>query len=547
MNPLKDLLGESELSRPRLVLAILTGSAALGSAVGLAAVAAWMIARAAGMPSPADLALAAVVVRFFGIGRGLFRYLERLISHDVALRGVVALRARVFERLAAARADRVLGLKRGDTLARVGADVDAVGDAVVRGIIPLGVAAIVSAISIGINGWMDPRAGLVLGVAILVAGLGAAGLTWRSARLTAQAAVTADARVAQAVVSNLDAAVEHRVWGTSGTAAQELREADKHAEEALDKSSRPASFAIALQTLSAGVALLGCLWVGVTGASNGLYGPTTAAIIVLLPLAAFEAVNAVPGAVTQLFRSSAAAARIVDIAPPLPDGYSPSPREATPASAATSSHGVTLTLADVQAAWPDMTPTRPVTATVEPGEALAVVGRSGVGKTTLLATIAGALTPHDGTVTLDGMPATAGSVGSTVGMTAEDAHIFGTSVIENLRVGRGDITEAEARATLALVGLTAWVDNLPDGLDTVLGGGDAVSGGERRRLLLARALLTPHPVVLIDEPAEHLDSAGREALNAVLTQLRDEGRTVVIVTHHSELTAAASQVVSLDD
>ncbi|WP_061962459.1 thiol reductant ABC exporter subunit CydC [Demequina flava] len=548
MTALKDLLRESELSRPRLTLAILTGSAALGSAVGLAAVAAWLIARAAGMPSPADLALAAVVVRFFGIGRGLFRYLERLISHDVALRGVVALRARVFERLAAARADKVLGLRRGDTLARLGADVDAVGDAVVRGIVPLGVAVVVSGISIGINTWMDPRAGAILAVAMVIAGLGAAGLTWRSSRLAAEAAVTADARVAEAVVSSLDAAAEHKVWGTAGAAEDELREADARAEQALDRSAKPASFAVALQTLSAGIALIGCLWVAVTGANAGMYGPTTAAIIALLPLAAFEAVNAVPNAVTQLFRSRTAAERIVDIAPALPADYSPEPREATAASAARPfSQPSELTLDRLSAAWPQMKPTVPVTADVAPGSSLAIVGRSGVGKTTLLTTIAGALEPASGTVSVGGTPASREMVGTLVGMTAEDAHIFGTSVLENLRVARGDITETEAREALDLVGLGSWLSALPDGLDTVLGSGDSVSGGERRRLLLARAVLTAHPIVLIDEPAEHLDTAGRSALLAVLARLRSQGRTVVIVTHHMNLTESVDEVVSLDE
>ncbi|MDE0572782.1 thiol reductant ABC exporter subunit CydC [Demequina sp. B12] len=547
MKELRTLIRECDLSKPRVALAILTGSAALGSAVGLSAVAAWMIARAAGMPSPADLAIAAVVVRFFGIGRGLFRYLERLVSHDAALRGVVALRARVYERLAAAPADSVLSLRRGDTLARIGADVDAVGDAVVRGVIPLGVAFVVSGVAVGINAWMDPAAGIILAVALAVAAFGAAGLTWRAARLAAERSVTADARVTEAVMSSLDGAAEHRVWGTAQEAHEALQDADRDAVSSQEQSARPAAFAAALQTLCAGAALVGCVWVAVKGAHYGEYGPTTAAIIALLPLAAFEGVNGVPGAVTQLFRSQKAAQRIVAMAPNT-DSRGVSTQPAEPDSAEPGL--LTVRLTELQAAWPEMTPTVPITASVGPGQILAIVGRSGVGKTTVLTTIAGALAPHAGTVDIHGEGAhtvPAERVGTDVGMTAEDAHIFGTSVMENLRVARGDVTEDQAAEVLELVGLSSWIAGLPDGLDTVLGtGGNSVSGGERRRLLLARASLTTQPVILIDEPAEHLDEAGRTALRAVLQHLSAHNRTVVIVTHHLELTDLATEVVSLD-
>src|SRR6187431_2527836 len=150
---------------------VLAGTAALGSAVGLAAVAAWLIGRAAQMPSPADLALAAVAVRFFGIGRGVFRYVERLLSHETALRGVVRLRERTYERLAGASARTVLSLRRGDIVARAGSDLDAVGDAVVRSFIPGGIAVTVSVLAAGIVATQLPVAGLALGVALLLAGL----------------------------------------------------------------------------------------------------------------------------------------------------------------------------------------------------------------------------------------------------------------------------------------------------------------------------------------------------------------------------------------
>ncbi|WP_084105321.1 thiol reductant ABC exporter subunit CydC [Demequina sp. NBRC 110056] len=540
---LRRALRHADVSRGRAAVAVWWGTAAIGSAVGLAAVAAWLIARAAGMPSPADLAIAAVVVRFFGIGRGLFRYLERLSSHDIALRGVVTLRVRVYERLAAGHPSRVLTLSRGQVLARLGADIDAVGDAVVRGLLPCAVAVTVSGIAIAISAALVPAAGAALAACLLVAGLGAAALTLRSARAAAGMGVEADARIAERALAAIESAPEHRVWGTQDGSLAGLAEAEVEGRAAHEAAARPAALASAVQTLAAGAALIASIAIAVTQANAGLIGPTTAAVVALLPLAAFEAVGAIPAAVMQLARSSAAAARIDELAPTKATGTP----EAATASAPTQARPVTLEARDLSAAWPAMTPTTPVSFTVAPGEVVAVVGASGIGKTTLLATLAGVLAPHAGEALLDGRPASVEDLGPSVAVTSEDAHLFGTSVIENLRVARGDVDEDEAARALAAVGLSSWLDALPDGLDTLVGsGGGTVSGGERRRLLLARASLAPQPVQLIDEPGEHLDAAGREALRAVLDGMRQRGRSVVIVTHDLSLLDAADRTVSLD-
>jgi ATP-binding cassette subfamily C protein CydC len=167
-----------------------------------------------------------------------------------------------------------------------------------------------------------------------------------------------------------------------------------------------------------------------------------------------------------------------------------------------------------------------------PGSRLAVVGPSGAGKSTLLATLAGLLAPLAGEVRTD-----AASLRAAVTMFAEDGHVFATTLRENLRVVRGDLGDEDARAALAAVGLEDWVRTLPHGLDPMLGpDGTTVSGGERRRLLLARAVLRGGPVLLLDEPTEHLDTARGDALLRALltpgdTSLVPAGSTVVVVTH----------------
>jgi len=515
---------------------VLAGSAALGSAVGLAAVAAWLIARAAQMPSPADLALAAVTVRFFGIGRGVFRYLERLLSHDTALRGVVRLRERTYERLAGASARRVLALRRGDIVARAGSDLDAVGDAVVRSIIPGGAAVVVSAFAATIVAWQLPAAGAALVLALLLAGVVPAVLTSRQARIAADAGVTAAAEVAATALSAVEASAEHRVWDQEGAALAALRTANKAAEDAADAAARPASLAAAAQTLFAGLGLFACLALAVWAARNGDLSGPGAAIVALTPLAAFEAVGAIPAAIMQYHRSSAAALRLAQM--------SDEPDQAT---ASGSNEAAALTLTGLSVGWSGAAPTPPTTATVAPGAALAVIGKSGVGKTTLLLTATGALPPVAGDVSFGGAHLTPADAGVSFALTLEDAHLFGTTVLENLRVAQGGASEADAWKVLERVGLADWVRALPQGLDTELGtGGNTVSGGERRRLLMARALLADVPLQLLDEPGEHLDTAGITAFSAAVDAMRAEGRTVVVVTHDDDIMAVADQVISLD-
>lgn len=545
--PVRALLRDADVTISRIAGSIAWGSLAFGSAVGLAAVAAWMIARAAQMPSPADLAVASVAVRFFGIGRGLFRYLERLVSHETALRGVVSLRARTYERVAATGAERVLSLKRGDVVARIGGDIDAMGDAVVRSMVPLGVAATISLTAVIITACLLPWAGLSLGVCLVLAAVLSGLGTWRSTRAAAEHGTEAAARVSTATLEAIDGAIEHRVWGTAAEATEELRAANQDAEAAAEHAARPSAWAAAALQGAQGLALFAGLALAVLAARDHGLSPTSAAVIALLPLSAFEAVSAVPGAVMQAFRSAAAARRVLATS----EGGAVIARPVSPVegedAAPCAQASAALRLDGVQAAWPGMVPTIPVTATVEPGGALGIVGRSGIGKTTLLLTIAGALPPAAGTVTIGGDSVAIHTLGAYVAVTPEDAHIFGTSILENLRVARGDVTEDEAWAALEAVGLGDWMRSQPHGLDTELGsGGLTVSGGERRRLLLARALLSPAPIHLIDEPAEHLDADGIDALRAALSAMQAKGTSVIVVTHDLGILDVVQEVISLD-
>ncbi|WP_127572861.1 thiol reductant ABC exporter subunit CydC [Georgenia faecalis] len=564
-----------DVSWRRVGLAVLAGAGALGSAVALAAVSAWLIARASQMPPAMQLSIAAVAVRTFGISRGLLRYLERLASHDVALRGMTNLRTEIYRRLAEGRTEAVVGVRRGDLLARVGADVDDVGDAVVRGLLPAAVAVVVGLGSVGLLAAFLPAAGAWLGLCLVVAGVLAPWLATRAAARLEREQARARGEVAALTLTLLDGAGELAVSGRTASVHAALAGAEADLARAADRAARPTALAIAAGPLSTGLAVLGALVLGIPATTAGALAPVELAVVVLTPLAVFEAVTLLPAAGVQLLRSRQAAARILELLDAARPGAGPggapgeaAPRvaarraraQAAPAPALTSTGPVTpattpgpvLEARGLACGWPGgPTLLTGLDLRLEPGRSAVLVGPSGTGKTTLLLTLAGLLPPHGGEVLLDGRPladVAPDARAAAVVMTGEDAHLFDTTVLENLRVARGDVDEAAARDALGQVGLGPWLDRLPTGLDTVLGAdGAQVSGGERRRLLVARALLARAPLLLLDEPTEHLDAQGgalmHDLLAGDLPLARDRG--ILAVTHRFEGIEAADDVIVL--
>jgi ATP-binding cassette subfamily C protein CydC len=286
-------------------------------------------------------------------------------------------------------------------------------------------------------------------------------------------------------------------------------------------------------------AAIGASVLGAAVAAIGMAGstaPTTLAILMLLPLAAFEATTPLAAAAVQLTRSRIAAQHLLELTPTTSPMSGPPPPQRLTATAT-----ATLSACEVSVAHSGArAPLASVTVELNPGARLAITGPSGSGKTTVLMTLAGLLTPRRGEVTLAGTPLRLigeSELRRAVSFFAEDAHVFATSVRDNLLVARGDCPDRNLAAALHKVGLSTWLAGLPDGLDTVLAAGsDALSAGQRRRLLLARAIISPARIVLLDEPTEHLDAADA---GPILRRLLDPRggliapeRTVVVATHH---------------
>ena len=513
---------------PRLVLAVVCGVLSLGSALALAGVAAWLITRAWQMPPILDLSVAVVAVRAFGISRGVLQYCERLASHDTALRAAGSAREQIYRRLAHGRPELTARLHEGELVSRVGHDVDELSDALVRAVLPIAVGVVLSVAAVGVIAVISWPAAAILAACLVLAGVVAPWLSARGAAAQEQLARLHHAERDVAAMTALDHGPELKVSGRLPAVIAESERHQRNWGDALDEAARPAAFGAAMPTAAIGASVLGAVVVGIGIASS--VAPTTLAILMLLPLSSFEATTALPAAAVQLTRSRIAARRLFDLVD--------DERDVAPAGSVAPTDLVVR--ARAVAGHPTAARTVPVDLELPLGARLAITGPSGCGKSTVLMTLAGLIPALDGAVTLGGYPLTQlaeAELRSKITYFAEDAHLFATTVRDNLLVVRGDCTDDELEAVLTRVGLRRWRDGLPDGLDTILvGGAAAVSAGQRRRLLLARVLLSRSPVVLLDEPTEHLDAPASDALLRDLLApcggLFGPDRTVVLATHH---------------
>ncbi|MGW7284259.1 thiol reductant ABC exporter subunit CydD [Streptomyces sp. NPDC054847] len=502
--------------RGRLVLALLLGSLALGSAVGLMAVSGWLISRASEQPPVLHLMVAVTATRAFGIGRAVFRYAERLVSHDAVLRMLAEMRVAVYRRLERIAPAGLGRTRRGDLLSRLVADVDALQDYWLRWLLPAGTAVVVGVGSVGFTAWLLPEAGLVLAVGLLVAGVGVPLISGTIARRAEQQLAPARGLLATRVVDLLRGTAELTVAGALPRRLSAARDADRALTRIAARQSAATALGGGLSALVCSLTVVGAALVGVQAVAAGRLDGTSLAVVVLTPLAAFEAVSVLPLAVQYRRRVARSAERVYEVI----DTPVPVREPAEPAAPPATAFPLELRGIGARYAGRRRDALSGFDLTLTPGKRVAVVGVSGSGKTTLAQVLLRFLDAGSGTYTLGGVPAAemeGDAVRRFVGLCAQDAHLFDSSVRENLRLARPDATEEELRRALDDARLLEWVDALPDGLDTLVGEhGARLSGGQRQRLALARALLAAFPVLVLDEPAEHLDLATADALTADL-------------------------------
>ena len=536
------------LARPvtgRLVLGTLLGAGAILADIGLMGTAAWLISRAAQHPNEASLAVAIVAVQFFGLSRGLFRYGERLVGHDAALHLLAELRVRAYIRLERLAPVGLPAFRRGDLLARIVQDVDSLQDLVIRAVPPFGMAVVVGVLTVATMAWMLPAAGLILALALLLSVTVVPWLTGRLARRRESSFAEVRGDLVAAMVDLTEGAAELVAFGAARAQVETVRRADAELTAIAASSAGTAGIGLALTTALAGLASCGCLTVGIAAVVAGHLGATELAVITLVPLAAFELVVGLPTATQALERVRQAASRffeVTDAPEPVPEPDVTLPQPVAPFN---------LDVRSVWAAYPTAgTPAlRDVDLSLRPGRRVAVVGPSGAGKSTLAAVMLRFVPVHSGSVALNGTPVeclSSEGVRNVVGLVGQDAYIFGGTIAENLAVGRREASEREMYEVLDRVGLTGWLTELPRGLRTQVGrSGAHLSGGQRQRVAVARALLADFPILVLDEPGEHLDLAGADALTADLLRAT-AGRSVMLITHRLAGLEAVDEVLVME-
>ncbi|MEU5881962.1 thiol reductant ABC exporter subunit CydC [Spirillospora sp. NPDC047279] len=517
----------------RLGLAASAGAAALVCGVGLMATSAWLISRASHHPPVLYLMVAIVAVRAFGLGRGVLRYAERVVAHDAALRLLARTRVRIFVRLA-----ELAPATRPGSLGAVVGNAEGVADRWLRGVLPMVAAGIAAATAVVLEWWILPAAGAVLLGAVLAGGVLAPVVAWRGARRAEARGAEGRAALSARTAETLDGLPELVAYGALPGRLEQLRRADAAVVAAAGRSAWTAGLGAGLTTLAGGSAVLGALAAGVPAVRDGRLDAVLLAVIVLTPLAAFEALGALSEAAQRLLRAREDAAHVREVLDaPVP---STEPAEARPLP-----DGHRLTVRGLRARWPGAADDSLVAPDLDlaPGRRVVVMGRSGSGKSTLAAVLARFL-DYRGSVTLGGTELrdlAADDVRSVIGLCGQDAHLFDTTVAENVRLARPEASDDEVADALRRAGAGHL------GLGVRVGEhGTAVSGGERQRIALARALLADVRILVLDEPDAHLDDA---TATTVLTDLlRAAGsRTVLLVSHRAAIPGADPVLRHVDE
>lgn len=529
MSPVRQMWNALRPERGRLALAAFLGFVAAASSVALLGTSGWLISYAAQMPPVLALSVAAVMVRTFALSRSVFRYLERLVGHDAALRGLTGLRVSVYERLEHLAPVGIARFSRGDLLARLVADVDAALDLPLRVILPWAQAGLVAIGTAVFLAWLVPSAGIALAVALAI---GLVCIPWVVARISSHA----EARLAPtrgelstSVVASLDANADLLAFGATDAAIASIGTRDVQLTAIARREAVGLGVGSGLGIAVQGLAVIACLSLAVPAVIDGRIGPAWLAVAALLPLAAYDVVMTLPASAVAYQRVRGSAQRVaavLDAPLPVTDPTHPAAPPPPP---------TVIACRDLSASWSAGAPPtlHGIDFHLGVGERVAVVGPSGAGKSTFAAVLVKFLA-YEGTVLLGDREVSdldGDAVRERIGLLSQQAHIFDTTVRDNLRLGRRDADEGSMLTALERVHLSPWLAALPRGLDTELGPlGASMSGGERQRLALARLLLADRAIVVLDEPTEHLDRQTADDLTDDLLAVTTDSATVLI-TH----------------
>ncbi|KNC92813.1 heme ABC transporter ATP-binding protein/permease CydC [Trabulsiella odontotermitis] len=526
-----------------VVLAIVT----LLASIGLLTLSGWFLSASAvvgvaGLYS-FNYMLPAAGVRGAAIIRTAGRYFERLVSHDATFRVLQHLRVFTFSKLLPLSPAGLARFRQGELLNRVVADVDTLDHLYLRVISPLvGALVVILVVTFGLS-FLDVTLALTLGGIMLVTLLVLPPMFYRAGKPTGESLTRLRGQYRQQVTAWLQGQAELSLFNASTRYRQQMEQTEMNWHEAQRRQSELTALSQAVMLLIGGIAVIAMLWMAAGGVGGNKQPGALIALFVFCALAAFEALAPVTGAFQHLGQVIASALRISQITEQQPEVTFP--ETATPVP-----QQVSVTLTGVSFRYPEQV--QPaldgISAHIAAGEHVAILGRTGCGKSTLLQLLTRAWDPQYGEVQLNGSPVREfdeASLRRTMSVVPQRVHLFSATLRDNLRLAKPDATDDELKTVLQRTGLDKLLED--NGLNSWLGeGGRQLSGGELRRLAIARALLHDAPLMLLDEPTEGLDAATESQILDLLAVVM-RGKTVLMVTHRLRGLARFDQIIVMDN
>lgn len=526
-----------------IVLAIVT----LLASIGLLTLSGWFLSASAvagfaGIYS-FNYMLPAAGVRGAAITRTAGRYFERLVSHDATFRVLQHLRIHTFSKLLPLSPAGLARYRQGELLNRIVADVDTLDHLYLRVISPLvGAFVVIMVVTIGLS-VLDVTLACTLGGVMLLTLFIMPPVFYRAGKTTGQNLTHLRGQYRQQLTAWLQGQAELTIFGASDRYRAQMETTELLWHEAQRRQSELTALSQALMLLIGAVAILLMLWMAAGGVGGNVQPGALIALFVFCALAAFEALAPVTGAFQHLGQVIASAVRITELTEQKPEVTFPTDVSDVPAQ-------VTLTLRDVSFSYPEQAQKAldSLSLQVNPGEHIAILGRTGCGKSTLLQLLTRAWDPQQGEILLNNRPIAAlneATLRKIISVVPQRVHLFSATLRDNLLLAAPDASDEQLADTLRRVGLEKLLDDT--GLNSWLGeGGRQLSGGELRRLAIARALLHDAPLMLLDEPTEGLDATTESQMLELLADVMRE-KTLLMVTHRLRGLARFDQIIVMDN
>lgn len=538
----------------RILLSVFLGFATVASGIGLMATAAYIISAAALHPSIAELEVAIVGVRFFGISRGVFRYLERLVSHDVTFRLLARWRAWFYQALEPLAPARLMRYHSGDLLARVIRDIGSLENFYVRTLTPPLVAILVSLASVIFMAGFGSQLALALLGFLALGGLGISGLMLIFSHRLGPRIIDLRARLSITFIDGIQGLPDLLSCGQANAQLENISRVGERLSRLQARFANLASLNISLGSLISNLAMLTVLVLAIQRVSQGQLNSVFLGVVGLLALTCFEALQPLPSVAQNYEANQAAIYRLyelVDAPPPVAEPVKPSPCPG----------GYDLEVRNLCFQYPPwqehdshigLSPfsLKEISLSLPQGKHIAILGPNGAGKTTLISLIQRFWEYRQGTIRLGGHELrdySTHDIHKHIAVISQHTYLFSATLKENLLIAKPHATNDEIIWATRQAQLHEFIQNLPDKYDTWIGEhGLRLSAGERQRLAIARALLRDSPILILDEPTANLDPANEIAVLESIKNM-SHGRSTITITQRMVGLEAMDEILVLQD